>query len=61
MITLFDFMEDFDYTESPEYERRERLCEAVEQYNYDNETEYSPEIQVQKYFSWLRDKYKLEM
>lgn len=61
MITLMEFMEDFDYTEYPEHERQERLYEAVLDYNEEYGTHYDPQRHVIKYLRWIKEKYQPEM
>lgn len=61
MITLMEWMEDFDNRELSEYDLQEQLREAVEDYNSEHDTHHDPQRSVIKYFRWVKDKYQPEM
>lgn len=61
MITLMEWMEDFDNRELSEYDLQEQLREAVEDYNSEHDTHYDPQRHVIKYFRWVKEKYQPEM
>lgn len=56
-MSVFEYMEDFDNDELPDYEHREQLREAVQDYNDEYGTAHDPEEKVIQYFSWKREKF----
>lgn len=60
-MDIYLWMEDFDDDTLPDYDRHEQLREAVEMYNGEHDTDYAPESQVRRYFSWKREKNKPDM
>lgn len=60
IMKLFEHMEDFDNEELSDFERREQLREAVDDYNGSYETDHDPYMAVVQYESWKRDKNRLD-
>lgn len=56
MITVFEYMEDFDNRELSDYEWKEKLMEACREYNEIYGTNYKPSVTVIKYTYWLESK-----
>ena len=56
-ISIFDYMEDWDNAELPDYERDEQLMEAVRDYNEEHGTNHDPQKALIKYKSVQRKKY----
>jgi hypothetical protein len=52
MLTLNEWLEDFDNAELSEYERTEQLREAVIEFNEKNGTSYDPDKSVARYQAW---------
>jgi hypothetical protein len=48
-LTIFEYIEDYDNAELPEYERNEILEEKVVEYNELYNKSYNPEITVRSY------------
>jgi cell fate (sporulation/competence/biofilm development) regulator YlbF (YheA/YmcA/DUF963 family) len=55
-ITVYDYAEDFDNADLPEYERDEQLREAIREYNEAYETWYDVNNTLRNYKSMRREK-----
>lgn len=53
-------MEDFDNEELYDYDRKEQLRGAVEDYNAEYKTYYHPDGSVKNYEAWKKKKYQPE-
>lgn len=60
-LSVMEYLEDFDNEDLSDYDRTEQLREAVEQYNYEHGTAYSPDAQIKNYHSWKEEKNKPDM
>lgn len=60
IISIYEFMEDFDNNELCEYDWEEQLKEAVSSYNQEYEASYKPEKMIEKYKAWKKNKNIIE-
>jgi hypothetical protein len=56
-FTVFHMCEDFDNPELQGEDWREQLREAIEAYNYENDTDYEVNKTIREYLVWKRNKY----
>ncbi len=53
-LPLFDFMSDFDNSDLSEDERDEQLMEAVQDYNFQNDSNFDPKRELKNYKAMLK-------
>lgn len=49
LLTIWEWLEDFDAADLDDYERKEQLRNAVIEYNERNLTDYNPDRTVETY------------
>jgi len=60
MISIYEYLEDFDNSELLEDEWQEVMEEQVNNYNEDYGACYAPKATVRNYKSWKREKHAPE-